>query len=133
MPNKEDFYETQRVSAGRNTYTCAYCNSIIKIGEPSEVHKYYPEFQGYRTHPKCSDDFLNSTSCYDCDEMIAEKDVIKVGKHSFCKECGEEHAEKERVKKEAAEKAKAAREILLRKKHPLKYALKDIQSEIGLK
>ena len=59
-PSRKDYYETKRVGAGRGSYSCEYCRNDIPSGTPSEVHKFYPEFTGYRTHPNCSQKFLNS-------------------------------------------------------------------------
>lgn len=56
----EDYYETKGVSSGRDTYYCAHCGGVIRKGSPSDVHKFYPEFDSHRTHVKCSDKFLES-------------------------------------------------------------------------
>ena len=56
----EDYYETNSVYSGRGTYYCAHCGGTIAQGNPSDVHKFYPEFASYRTHNKCSKDFLDS-------------------------------------------------------------------------
>lgn len=56
----EDYYETKSISAGRSNYYCDFCGKLIRKGTPSEVHTFYPEFQGERTHPKCSKEFLES-------------------------------------------------------------------------
>lgn len=57
---KEDYYETNSVSKGKEDYYCHLCNKIISKGTASDVHKFYPEFQSYRTHPLCSDKFLKT-------------------------------------------------------------------------
>lgn len=56
----EDYYESKTVSSGRDTYHCEHCGGVIRKGNSSEVHKFYPEFSGYRTHIKCSSDFVDS-------------------------------------------------------------------------
>lgn len=58
-PAKEDYYETNSVGAGRTSYTCEFCNKNIPKGSPSDVHKFYPEYIGVRTHQTCSKKFLS--------------------------------------------------------------------------
>lgn len=57
---QEDFYETRTVSAGRKEKTCEVCGKTIKIGQPADMHHFYPEFNSYATHPACSDKFMKS-------------------------------------------------------------------------
>ena len=64
----ENFYETNSVKAGRSSYTCKCCGKTINKGEPSDVHKFYPEFNDYRTHPGCSKKFLAGYFCSECGE-----------------------------------------------------------------
>ncbi len=56
----KDYYETNSVSKGKSSYSCEECGKSIPTGTPSDVHKFYPEFQGYRTHPSCSAKWLKS-------------------------------------------------------------------------
>ncbi len=140
MPNMEDFYETNSVGAGRDSYSCEYCGGTIKKGSPSDVHKFYPEFQGYRTHPKCSDKFLEQESCSECCENHDPKDLVDLNGAKYCKQCQEdckEEIDKAKVKAEkaaAAKKLKAAKkEEEWIKKNPEKHAEKIIRQEIGLK
>ncbi len=72
---EEDYYETNSVGTrAHSSYSCEHCGSNIPKGTPHSVHKFYPEFQGYRTHHKCDDKFLESLlkdgekSTYDDDE-----------------------------------------------------------------
>ena len=60
----EEYYETQSVSAGRSNYSCECCGGSIPKGTPSDVHKFYPEFHGVRTHQKCSKKFLAGHYCW---------------------------------------------------------------------
>ena len=57
---KENYYESSSVGAGRKDYSCHYCGGNIPKGTSSTVHKFYPEFDGYRTHTKCNDKFIKS-------------------------------------------------------------------------
>lgn len=58
---EEDYYETNSVGTrARADYSCTHCGKVIKQGTPHANHKFYPEFQGYRTHNECSDDFRES-------------------------------------------------------------------------
>lgn len=57
---EKDYYETQTVSRGRQEYMCDHCFKSIPKGSPSDVHKFYPEFYGERTHPECSKAFKES-------------------------------------------------------------------------
>jgi len=53
----EDHYEVRSVKKGRKEKVCEYCGRAIPIGAPANTHTFYPEFQAYDTHLKCSDDF----------------------------------------------------------------------------
>ena len=57
---EEDFYEDRRVGSGRKSYDCDHCGKNIRKGSSSIVHTFYPEFNGYRTHVKCSQPFIDS-------------------------------------------------------------------------
>lgn len=70
MPNKvekheylerENYYETKGVGTkARSNKTCNHCGETIPMGEPHDVHYFYPEFASYPTHTKCTDDFMES-------------------------------------------------------------------------
>jgi hypothetical protein len=55
-----DFYETISIGGGRSDYDCEECWRTIRKGKGHDHHKFYPDFEGYRTHEKCSDKFLES-------------------------------------------------------------------------
>ena len=58
---KEDYYETNNIGTrARGDYYCGQCGKVIPKGEPHENHKFYPEFEGVRTHSDCSESFLDS-------------------------------------------------------------------------
>lgn len=68
MPNKkheylkaEDYYENRPVGTrGKKMKTCRHCENVIAAGEPHDVHHFYPEFDAYPTHTKCTKDFIDS-------------------------------------------------------------------------
>lgn len=91
MPNMEDYYETNSVGAGRASYSCEFCSGNIAKGQPSDVHKFYPEFTGYRTHKKCSKAFLESEQCPGCCENYDPKKMKRwEDTLSYCEECYKE-------------------------------------------
>ena len=58
---EEDYYENNPVgNRARSSYSCEHCGKTIPKGEPHDNHKFYPEFNGYRTHKKCSKAFKTS-------------------------------------------------------------------------
>lgn len=58
---KEDYYETRSVGTrARSDKTCECCLEVISKGEPHDMHHFYPEFEAYATHKKCSEEFLAS-------------------------------------------------------------------------
>lgn len=58
---KEDFYETRGIGTrGKKTKICEHCNGTIQAGRPHDMHHFYPEFEAYATHKKCSKAFLES-------------------------------------------------------------------------
>jgi len=132
MPNMEDFYETNSVSKGRDSYSCEYCGGNIKKGTPSDVHKFYPEFQGYRTHPKCSDKFLAQESCSECGENFEPKELTMVAGKKFCSDCKTDAEEEARKKAEAKSVKAKLEEEKFKKADPLRYASLQIKKEIGL-
>lgn len=82
--NKKNYYETQSVQKGKSSYSCECCGKNIPKGTPSDVHKYYPEFMGYRTHPKCSSKFLAGDWCEECGGWFP---VSKLDSDGICKSC----------------------------------------------
>lgn len=57
----EDYYENRPVGTGaRSSKTCEHCGKTISKGTPHDVHKFYPEFNSYPTHKKCTKDFIAS-------------------------------------------------------------------------
>ena len=94
----KDYYETQSVGAGRQDYSCEYCGKGIKKGTPSDVHKFYSEFYGKRTHRKCSEDFLASEECSECGELCKPEELSTFKKddegpeeYFYCKTCFNEN------------------------------------------
>jgi len=72
---EEDYYENNSVgNRSRSDYGCEHCGKTIKKGEPHDHHKFYPEFQGYRTHKTCSKAFIASlrTAADDPDPLAVE-------------------------------------------------------------
>ncbi len=61
----KDYYESRSVGAGRSSYSCQHCGKRIETGKPSQVHTFYPEFQGYRTHPECTNEWLKKIGARD--------------------------------------------------------------------
>ncbi len=57
---KEDYYENRSIQKGKSDKWCHQCNETIKKGTPHDVHHFYPEFQAYPTHKKCTEDFIKS-------------------------------------------------------------------------
>jgi len=54
----EDLGETTGVGTrARADYGCEHCGGTITKGDPHDSHKFYPEFQSYRTHKECSEGF----------------------------------------------------------------------------
>lgn len=93
----KDYYETQRVKAGRSAYSCAFCRQPILVGSPSYVHKFYPEFSGKRTHPECSELFLSSEQCDECGnicqpDQLSDYKIPGVPEDEYycCKRCAVE-------------------------------------------
>lgn len=57
----EDYYESRSVGTkARSDKTCEHCGKNIPKGEPHKMHHFYPEFDAYATHEKCSDAFIES-------------------------------------------------------------------------
>jgi hypothetical protein len=128
----KNYYETQSVGAGKRSYSCDFCGGAIKKGSPSHVHKFYPEFSGSRTHPKCSTKFLAQETCEACCGDFDVKDMHEItASHSTCKKCWVEELEEREEMAKAAEKKRMEEEAADRKKNPLKYAEKDIKEEIA--
>jgi hypothetical protein len=89
MPNvREDYYETNSIASGRASYSCECCGGTIKKGDPSDVHKFYPEFDSRRTHPKCSKKFLDGFYCPECGQWCEK--LIEHNGGEFCQECFDE-------------------------------------------
>lgn len=58
---EEDYYENRPVgNRGKSDKYCEHCQKIILKGTPHDVHYFYPEFNAYPTHKKCSDKFKES-------------------------------------------------------------------------
>jgi len=58
---KEDYYESRDVGTrARSDKWCEHCGKIIPQGTPHEMHHFYPEFDAYPTHKKCSEPFKES-------------------------------------------------------------------------
>ena len=55
-----NYYEDHNVHNGRDHYYCEHCDEFIPKGMSHKVHKFYPEFNTYRTHHKCVDGFMAS-------------------------------------------------------------------------
>jgi hypothetical protein len=77
----EDFYETRSVGAGRSAKTCEFCGGTIGKGTGHDVHHFYPEFQSYPTHKKCTTDFMASLRTPEDDKQ--EEKVAKVVTFGF--------------------------------------------------
>lgn len=57
----EEYYESRSVGTkARSSKTCKHCWKDIPKGEPHDVHHFYPEFNAYPTHTKCTKDFIDS-------------------------------------------------------------------------
>lgn len=57
----DDYYEARGVGTGaRSNKTCEHCGKSIPKGIPHDMHHFYPEFEAYPTHKKCSTKFINS-------------------------------------------------------------------------
>ena len=69
----KDHYETNSVAKGKASYSCDCCGKSIKKGGTSDVHKFYPYFDDYRTHTKCSNKFLKGEMCCECGEWNPSK------------------------------------------------------------
>lgn len=87
----EDYYETQSVSAGRSNYSCECCGGSIPKGTPSDVHKFYPEFHGVRTHQKCSKKFLVGHYCCECGEWCENGTQTMHDGKPYCEYCEKEY------------------------------------------
>lgn len=58
--DSKDYYETNHVQKGKSNYTCEFCGKGIGVGNPSAIHKFYPEFSSVRTHTgECENGFIN--------------------------------------------------------------------------
>jgi hypothetical protein len=58
---KKDHYETRDVGTkARSDKECEFCGKTIPKGMPHEVHHFYPEFESYPTHIKCTPKFMAS-------------------------------------------------------------------------
>lgn len=57
---RKNYYETRKVARGRRVKTCDHCGGTIEVGQPSDMHHFYPEFEAEATHPECSEAFLAS-------------------------------------------------------------------------
>lgn len=58
---KDMYYEARGVGTGaRSDKWCEHCGKIIKKGTPHQMHHFYPEFQAFPTHNKCSEAFIKS-------------------------------------------------------------------------
>lgn len=57
---KEDHYEIKHIQRGRVDKTCECCGKLIPIGEPHDMHKFYPDFRAYPVHEGCHDKFMKS-------------------------------------------------------------------------
>lgn len=56
---KEDYYESKSIGTkARSNKVCVHCNTVIPQGEPHQMHHFYPEFDAYATHTRCTDDFI---------------------------------------------------------------------------
>jgi len=67
---EEDYYENNSVGdRAKSNYTCEQCFKTIPKGTPHDHHKFYPEFNGYRTHKECSDTFIASLRTKDDPEV----------------------------------------------------------------
>lgn len=58
---REDYYEARSVGIGaRSNKTCEFCGGDIPKGTSHLMHHFYPEFNAYATHEKCSTKFIES-------------------------------------------------------------------------
>jgi hypothetical protein len=58
---RSDYYENRSVGKGaKSDKYCDHCGKIIKKGIPHDVHHFYPEFDSYPTHKKCTESFIKS-------------------------------------------------------------------------
>lgn len=58
---REDYYESRSVGTkARSNKTCEHCNKSIPKGTPHDMHHFYPEFEAWATHKKCSKPFIES-------------------------------------------------------------------------
>lgn len=57
----EEYYESRGVGTGaRSNKTCEHCGDNITKGQPHDMHHFYPDFNAYATHKRCSDPFIKS-------------------------------------------------------------------------
>jgi ribosomal protein S27AE len=57
----EDYYESKGVGTrAKSNKSCSHCGKMIPMGEPHDMHHFYPEFNAYATHKDCSADFVAS-------------------------------------------------------------------------
>jgi hypothetical protein len=57
---EENYYENRPVGSGRSDKYCEHCGNVISKGVSHDVHKFYPEFNSYPTHKKCTKPFMAS-------------------------------------------------------------------------
>lgn len=58
---EENYYESRSIGTkAKSSKTCEYCGKSIPKGTPHDQHHFYPEFNAYPTHKKCSEDFKKS-------------------------------------------------------------------------
>lgn len=59
--SKENYYESREVGTrAKSDKWCEHCGKKIPQGTPHEMHHFYPEFNAYATHKKCSEKFKES-------------------------------------------------------------------------